>query len=148
MSESKNDKKVRLFFMNVRDDCANIFGELFDEHNKIVCSDCPCAPEKGENNYHSKKRGCCTSCATNNGYFDFSMGASETILRKKYKFTKSYGFFNNQKKECKLPRNMRSSTCLGHSCFDLYKKLKLKGQPTIGVVSIYRESKSVLREPY
>lgn len=96
---------------------------IFDPANKRVCSDCPCASSGSTvddcvGTYISKEAGCCSRCARGGGYF--STKKQENKLKKKYGWDDKYGFFNNSIKECMLPREVRSETCLTYTCEYLY----------------------------
>lgn len=76
---------------------------------------------------YSKEAGCCSMCAGQHGYLGCYDGANLSIkykeLQKKYKFTKTYGFFDNKNKICKLPREERSITCLHFTCDSVQNKI-------------------------
>lgn len=123
----------------------DILGHIFDNINKEICSDCPLARRKTvlevEGRYGfeiwSKEAGCCSSCKKYMGHFsDVNNGSPIEYmeckqvlerLKKKYKYDdKLYGFFDSLKKECKLPREKRSLTCLRYNCNFIRKKLEDK----------------------
>lgn len=90
---------------------------------------------------------CCRRCASGgyglSGYFKVEYGfyykpqllpsevhRNMTALKKKYGYHEYYGFLN-PKKGCRLPREVRSITCLEYMCSgsqeELVKRLKLSG---------------------
>jgi hypothetical protein len=86
--------------------------------------------------FKSKQCGCCSKCGERNGYFNINSYFFEDkerllYLKKKYKFTKTFGFFNNRKKCCRIPRIWRSETCLGYCC-DSVGKIVFKSNNYLG----------------
>ena len=88
----------------------------FENYNRHVCSDCRLA---GKESYASKERGCCTKCASNKGYIFSDMNREFEKIRNdaiEHLWTNTYGYFDNEKHCCKIPRHLRPRTCLGFSC--------------------------------
>lgn len=91
---------------------ADYFEDIFKESNKTVCAECG-----GK---------CCKSCGLNEGWLYFDLYPEDNdvsqdqllVLKKLYRFKKTTGFLDTKKKSCKLPRVLRSKTCLGYSCSD------------------------------
>ena len=116
------------------------FGKLVDCVNSEVCSKCPIDLWKSD--FHLEDRGCkdngvngcCRDCGRYSGYFTskscfFKKGEySRAVghLKRLYGYTKEYGFFDFEKKVCKLPRHRRSETCLSHHCEPIAKALRKK----------------------
>lgn len=125
---------------------AKIIGDIFDEKNKNVCSNCSSnlppkvfkyryidkLGKKVRQRYEdflypvNKKKisGCCSGCFGSNGFFRTDSIYHEPHvllekLKKVYGFNSPYGFFDPEKMSCGLPREFRSCTCLSHYCEQL-----------------------------
>jgi hypothetical protein len=134
----------------------NMLGDIFNKANKLVCSNCQMAKyetsKEADKNLtiYSKECGCCSNCVERVGYFydtDNYEGLEQQRiqidnLKKDYNFDKDYGFFDNIKKECKLPREKRSRICLRYFCSYLGEKLK---QSDINLIYKFTESIGVIR---
>ncbi len=100
-----------------REEIGDIYEIIFNKINSEVCANCPKASyttiEEAQKNddYLSKEAGCCSLCAIQNGYLEIAVEKLN-----KLGFNKKYGFFDPNKKACKLPRKLRSSTCLKFVC--------------------------------
>jgi hypothetical protein len=92
---------------------AQKLADVFDDLNKQLCSTC--------------SDQCCRNCAKYSGFFkksydffdknrDIQFLENMERLKKRYKFNGTFGFFNNRKKICKLPREFRSRQCLSYIC--------------------------------
>ena len=112
-----------------RNQIARQIGNEFKKFNKNVCSDCPKA---GANHWTTIERGCCESCFVNNGYFNnlyskktWSLNDKKLFedLSKRYGFNQIYGFFDNNKKSCKIRRSFRSFLCVRYCCDACDEKL-------------------------
>lgn len=101
-------------------DEVRILKPLLDTVNSKICPDC--------------KECCCAAhvfdrgCAKSGGYYDARWGdptppALIKYLKKKYKFTIKTGFLNPET-GCKLPRYLRSYTCLRYFCGKEQKLLR------------------------
>ena len=101
-----------------------LLADIFDNLNSKICSDCPEAKELGKNiwEWRTKKCGCCTGCAYKEGHLGHSENDLKFSSLKKY-FTKTYGFFSNKHKCCKLPREKRSYCCQHYTCSSMRKVL-------------------------
>ncbi len=108
-----------------------LLGIMFDKANEKYCSVC--------------KSNCCKDCVNSRGYF-FGLGCGAPKLEKKYHFSKKNGYLDVKKKRCKLPRSMRSSTCLRHVCHPVGDHLPLSRMEITRIVDIYRTSKELLGE--
>ena len=71
---------------------------------------------------------CCHNCATRNGHYEVYDDKTSPIhlkqlneLKKEFKFTENKGFLGN--KGCKLPRHLRSFTCMRYLCYNRYLNL-------------------------
>ena len=77
--------------------------------NKAVCSSCP-------HDSWNKEQGCCRGCERHSGYFtNYDYRGIDIVVRelkRLYGWSTRRGFFDNTKKCCKLPRHLRSATCL------------------------------------
>ena len=113
---------------------------VFKKHNITVCSNCPDVKrynkEFGKTQKHrTKDAGCCAECAKYNGFFDSNqirLFPKELIkLKEQYCFDKIHGFFDISNHCCKLPRIVRSSTCLKHCCNIKYEQLATGAVSTI-----------------
>ena len=127
--------------------CANITKEIFDDTVAKFCADCYKArrfktvrglrrargrlderDDELRTVIWTKEAGCCSLCRENNGYYANLTKKNRARLekvKKKYGFGE-YGFFDIDKKECKLPRYLRSQTCLFHTCSKLKRELSPK----------------------
>ena len=103
---------------------------IFDNLNTSICADCPEANCKTMKEYRgkdiwkcrSKEMGCCSFCAKKKGHLDHHKTNPSFDLVKSY-FDKTYGFFDNDKKTCKLPREVRSDCCQRYTCDSMKKVL-------------------------
>ncbi len=94
---------------------AKILAKIFDKLNDDICSDC------GKDNKSEKPTGCCGACARKVGHFREPKYHETFQLMEKIKEmflfdSKTYGFFDDEKMRCKLPRELRSYTCLDYAC--------------------------------
>ncbi len=96
-----------------------ILKSLLDTVNSKICPECKeccCAA-------HNFDRG----CAKSGGYYDVQYDPTPPTLvkylKKKYKFTVKSGFLNPET-GCKLPRYLRSYTCLIYFCGKEQKLLR------------------------
>jgi len=119
-----------------------LLGEIYDSLNSTMCSDCPEAHAKTQKEcdakylfeWRTKEMGCCTFCAKKEGHLGHHETDPEFKSLKRY-FGKKYGFFDNEKKTCKLPRELRSSCCLGYTCTTMKNELvKKHGKEVLGQI--------------
>lgn len=125
---------------------SKILADIFDVKNQKICRDCRRNFEfkgkykikKGTDGYQTrvyrareikvKNMGCCDECAKAMGHYrnpSFEEGKIMFENFKKYfKFNKNTGFFNTRLQTCVLPRQLRSSTCLGYHCHAMKITLK------------------------
>ncbi len=112
-----------------------ILKSLLDTVNSKICPKC--------------KECCCTDadvpskgCSKSGGYYDSYYDSTPEelalikYLKKKYEFTKKYGFLNPEK-GCKLPRYLRSHTCLIYFC-GKEKKLLRSTDVTMAIYLVNR----------
>jgi hypothetical protein len=147
MFSSKEDTMFKIIIKH-----SKILEEIFDGINMRICSKCPKTTQS------NKPTGCCVKCATNDGYYAFinafptnnpSFCIHEVIIKikKEFKFNKNYGFFNNDIKKCKLPRHLRSNTCLSYTCDDMKLSKEQHSQAKESVL-IIKLIKKELNFPY
>ena len=94
-------------------ECCDELEIIFKPLNEQVCSKC-----------FENGKGCCKNCADCQGYFGFNIEkfgrqACEKELenlKEEYKFDTNLGFLDVANKNCKLPREKRSWTCLKYVC--------------------------------
>jgi hypothetical protein len=93
---------------------------IFQPINSTICANCPNpispftdTPNNNES-VRPKINGCCTNCASTGGYWYKNYVIN--YLKKRFGFDNKFGFFDDTKKCCILPRANRSSTCLGYRC--------------------------------
>src|SRR3989304_6743723 len=98
------------------------FSKMFDKSNKKVCSNCPKASPnsmvadcRDNSGFVSREAGCCSRCFSLPGYFyrgDFKTTKLKddvvAKLKQNYGYDEKYGFFNNDIKQCLIPREFRS----------------------------------------
>jgi hypothetical protein len=123
---------------------ANEIGEIFAKSNNTLCTNCPTGTWQGYQ--PNPNSGCCRVCAIYNGHFDINNDQKQQIdhLKLEYDFNKLYGFFDNNQKTCKLPRCLRSITCLGYKCTavenTLTKQQLIKIQDNIEIIKYTRKA--------
>ena len=119
---------------------------IFDAANTEHCSACG---SKDPNGIGS----CCKNCRQYRGHFENSIYQVTHELRQKYekmfKFDpKLYGYIDPEKKICKLPRILRSSTCLNYSCYSIMPSTKWEDNAKVKMsVHIMKAVKLLLRMP-
>jgi hypothetical protein len=103
-------------FYKIIPECSKNLSVIFDKMNKDLCSECI--------------GNCCKQCNINNGHFThpkyYTTHLSLEKMKEKYKFSKRFGFFNDNKKQCTLSRELRSSVCLNYTCEKMNKIIDLK----------------------
>ena len=107
--------------------------EIFNKLNSSMCSDCPAACAETQKdlegqkeiwNFRTKEMGCCTFCAQKKGHLGHNAGDPKFEDLKWY-FDSEYGFFDNKRKTCRLPREKRSLCCLRYTCSAMSQKLNI-----------------------
>ena len=128
---------------------AIFFGNIFDKFNSENCNECGNSNEFGIG-------ACCRNCVRYRGHFDMhrqQYHVTHKILRRYeilYGFDpKTYGYLDPEKKICKLPRILRSSTCLGYKCEKLNQTLTWKNVEHIHrSVNIMKAIRNMWKIPY
>src|SRR5579863_880610 len=105
----------------------NQIGEIFK--GTTVCGDCPVAHcrtstvARCRGTIYSKQAGCCSEFAHSRAYLRRPDKMNEIAYHKKFEelckqfgWDWVWGFFDNDKKACKLPRYYRSRTCQVYTC--------------------------------
>ena len=102
------------------DDCINGLEKIFTPYNNAKCVNCV-APQWAE--YRDKENrhdcGCCVHCASDNAYayyLERDLLINIPIPFDKQGYREGWGYFNPDIHSCKLPRHLRSSTCLNYFC--------------------------------
>lgn len=134
-------------FKVVIDTCTEL-EELFKQFNSRICRNCP---RKDSSDY---QQGCCTTCASSCAHYgnltckkgtyridyNTTTGKLYTSLKKQYGFVSVYGFFE-QGKGCRLPRYLRSSTCLRYCCIE---NIENQAAPIVEKLDIVRRKHNML----
>lgn len=109
-------KERELMESELTNELYKLSNELEEIFNVGLCNNCPSV--KHEKCGWSDNRGCCSFCGIHKGFFIHTYKRAK-IIRTIFKFDKEYGFFDAEKKCCKLPWHMRSNQCLSYMCEDL-----------------------------
>lgn len=101
------------------------------------CTDCPRAQcrtvtvAKCRGTIYSKQAGCCSMCSENKAYFAGRGGDLNNSFNKKFEILKDkfgwdwiHGFFDMERKSCKLPRYYRSHVCQRYLCGSLGEEIQ------------------------
>lgn len=135
-------------------------GRIFDPLNRTMCPNCKAwassepAKEWDKKHEYIRGEGCCSSCAHNNGYFyelKWSSPLTQENMKKmqklygwdcrvyqrigRYVYHHGYGFFDPIEHRCKLPRALRSLTCMCYRCMDMNAKLTEKQKAEIKYIT-------------
>jgi hypothetical protein len=92
----------------------SMMSDLFTKMNCELCSKCNNSHWKdiAKNTKSKVFNGCCSDCAVNNGYhYHYEPG-----WKFPEKFNKTFGYFDNINKKCKLNPEEKSLMCLGFVC--------------------------------
>jgi len=92
---------------------SKIIARIFNSKNKKICSVCDIYID-GNN-----KPGCCAGCFKRDGYYENTSEEILTSFKKDFGFSKKTGFFDDIKKTCKIPRELRSFICLKYYCLKM-----------------------------
>jgi len=127
----------------ILNDQAKILSEIFDEKNKEFCPNCyqnfkyqdgykyEIVDGKRKrvslnNKIKTRETGCCYSCAHSKAHFSYPTHNNPMFIHERkdrilkyFNFNNETGFFDLNLKSCILPRQLRSRTCLNHTCGDL-----------------------------
>jgi hypothetical protein len=129
--------------------------ELFRDTVPEVCSKVDDCYWNRATDLHRIKRprhGCCSDCGKTRGYFSFSVcrdsdtvqsNAQHRALQEMFGFSEENGYFDPDKKECKLPRQLRSITCLAFVCQRLQNAMVQKFGG--GAIEWYRVDRDIRR---
>lgn len=116
------DKKLPDHILRAIGYLATAFDHLFTDESTTRCAKAPAECDA----HWATENGCCANCASNNGFFQHAAESSGDQLRelkKKFGFSKTYGYFDNKNKRCNLPRARRSMTCLRFCCTPKLNKI-------------------------
>jgi hypothetical protein len=111
---------VKTIRLSVLQSLSDELGKIFDHRTYTMCPNC--------------NRSCCKSCGHSRGFFGFSIFGSRfeiadtTLIELAYQFNANYGYFDTINGGCRLPRQIRSLTCLQYYCdkMDLSREERIK----------------------
>jgi len=116
-----------------------------DDYNSKInkfCKNCVSEFWCGSNKNEKIKRGCCVDCAEEDGYFNYFPDSSPeyvNFLKKRFRFSKKYGFFDPKTKRCKLGYLLKSKICNAYCCPTVSDKLKITNNRFAYMISILRK---------